>query len=66
MSWQHPAFSGLEAFDNVAACAAAYQVGRTEAGAATNLFSAVSKETKEKLKELVRTVMEPIDLRNLV
>lgn len=40
--------------ENVAACAAAYQVGRTEAGAATNLFRMVSAETKKTLKELVR------------
>ena len=51
----NPALKQVEAFENVAACAAAYQVGRTEAGAATNLFSAVTPETKEKLKELVRT-----------
>lgn len=44
----------MEALENVAACAAAYQVGRTEAGAATNLFKSVSTETKEQLKELVR------------
>eukprot|EP00435_Cladocopium_sp_Y103_P048409 s2702_g14.t1 len=42
------------ALENVAACAAAYQVGRTEAGAATNLFKMVSIETKTALKELVR------------
>ena len=53
----NPALKRLEAFDNVAACAAAYQVGRTEAGAATNLFSAVTPETREQLKELVRTGM---------
>lgn len=40
--------------NNAASFAAAYQIGRTEAGAATNLLTAVSESTREQLMELVR------------
>ena len=52
---RHPAFNrDFEAMENAASVAAAYSVGRMEAGAASNLFTAVSAETKVKLKEMVR------------
>lgn len=43
-----------QAMDNAATFAAAYQVGRTEAGAATNLLKSVDAVTRDKLKHLVR------------
>ncbi|CAK9106282.1 FO synthase subunit 1 [Durusdinium trenchii] len=41
-----------EVLNNAASFAAAYQIGRTEAGAATNLLTAVSESTREQLMEL--------------
>jgi len=40
--------------DSAAALASAYQVGRAEAGAATNLLKEVSASTRKQLKDLVR------------
>ena len=44
-----------QAFDNAATLAAAYQVGKLESGAATNLLKSVSASVREQLKDLVRT-----------
>ncbi|CAK9102569.1 Uncharacterized protein SCF082_LOCUS47960, partial [Durusdinium trenchii] len=46
------AVEGLEALDSASSVAAAYSVGRTEAGAATNLLKSVSASTRNQLKEL--------------
>ena len=43
-----------QALNTTASFAAAYQIGRTEAGAASNLLTAVSESTRDQLKELVR------------
>ena len=44
----------MQALENASAFASAYQVGKLEAGARTNLLTQVSKETRESLKEMVR------------
>ena len=43
-----------KAMDSAAAFATAYQIGRSEAAAATNLLNAVTDSTRAELKELVR------------
>eukprot|EP00435_Cladocopium_sp_Y103_P017550 s4944_g4.t1 len=44
----------MEALENAASFAAAYQVGRLEAGAAVNLLTGVTEKTRAELKDLVR------------
>ncbi|CAK9111225.1 unnamed protein product [Durusdinium trenchii] len=53
------ALQNLQVLNNAASFAAAYQIGRTEAGAATNLLTAVSESTREQLMELVRIFGQP-------
>ena len=54
--WEHSGvLPMLQVMENTAAVVQAYQVGRTEAGAATNLLRCVSPTTRDTLKELVRT-----------
>ncbi|CAK9013615.1 Uncharacterized protein SCF082_LOCUS12009 [Durusdinium trenchii] len=53
------ALQNLEALNTTASFAAAYQIGRTEAGAASNLLTAVSESTRDQLKELVRLFGQP-------
>ena len=43
-----------ESLENASAFAAAYQVGKLEAGACANLLTNVSEAVREGLKELVR------------
>lgn len=45
-----------QSLDDASSVAAAYQVGRTEAAAATALLKSVSSSTRTKLKDLVRRV----------
>ena len=49
-----PFILALEALENAASFAAAYQIGRLESGAAVNLLTAVTEKTREGLKVLVR------------
>ena len=53
-SGRPPSLSRWQALDSASSVAAAYSVGRTEAGAATNLLKSVSASTRNQLKELVR------------
>lgn len=45
---------GAQSLENASAFASAYQVGKLEAGACTNLLTQVSTEIRTELKELVR------------
>ncbi|CAL1131034.1 unnamed protein product [Cladocopium goreaui] len=53
------AIQNMEVMDSAAALASAYQVGRAEAGAATNLLKEVSASTRKQLKDLVRIFGQP-------
>ena len=49
-----PFIHSLEALENAASFAAAYQIGRLESGAAVNLLTGVTDRTRSELKDLVR------------
>ncbi|CAK8996569.1 Uncharacterized protein SCF082_LOCUS4848, partial [Durusdinium trenchii] len=53
------AIEGLHSLENASAFASAYQVGKLEAGACTNLLTQVSTEIRTELKELVRIFGQP-------
>lgn len=53
----------VKATDSVNQFAAAYNVGRFEAGAAINLLKHVPHEVKNRLQSLVRTVSRSLFLR---
>ena len=54
-----------QAFDSASAIASAYQVGRTEAAAATNLLNNVSSSTREQLKNLARPGLPKLPIHDI-